>query len=162
MERIPDLVVSLGITGLQGNRFTQLSDGVGVTLHVVVTPAEIVESGDVVGPVLQTLFVSVRRFGVLLRVVVIDVAESHICETKLWVESNCFPVRLNCFSVAVEVPECVTEFILCIGVIAAITESGVKALDGGVVILLFVINPSELVMRRCIVGFKSNSLLKRC
>ncbi len=75
------------------------------------------------GRVLETLFVSIRRFGVLLCVVVIDVAKSQIREANIRLQTNRFLVRLDCFSVAIEVSVCVTEFVLCFGVVGAVTES---------------------------------------
>ena len=86
--------------GFKANCLPQLFNCCGITFEIVVTPTEIVKGCCVVGSILQTLSISLRGFGILLGVVVIDVAESKVGETEIWLQSNCFAVGLNCFSVA--------------------------------------------------------------
>ena len=117
MKCIAELVVCLRIVRLQLNRLAQFVDGFAIALEIVVTPAEIVLRPGVIRSQGEALFVFLCCFSVLLGVVVIDVGESEMCETEFGLLSNSFLVRLDCFSIAAEISQCVTNFVVGFGVV---------------------------------------------
>ena len=83
VQRVTKLVVRFGIVGLDLNRFAQLISRFRVTFEIVQTPTEIVLSGRVAGTQLESALVRLRGLGLVLSVVVIDIAETQMREAHV-------------------------------------------------------------------------------
>ena len=109
----------------------------------------------------QTSLVSLCCFSVLLRVVVIDVAEAEVREAHVGLDSNRFLILFDGFRVAAEVSQRVAELVMCFGVVGSIGDCGLQTLDRVVVVFLFVVDPADLVVCRGVVGLNANGLSER-
>ena len=160
MKRIAHLVVGLGIVGLQLNRLAQFFDCFAVTVLIVITPGQVVFGSGVAGPELKTTFVSLGRVGVLLGVVVIDVAEAEMRQAHVRLQSNCFLIFFNGFRVTTEVTQRIAELRVRFRITRTATDCRVQCLDCVVIVFLLVVDPANLVIGPRVIRLDANSLIE--